>query len=120
MSVAIYSYKYRPYYGLPGYLIEFFKGSGSEELKRDVIKAMEELDPVAAEEVDNWMVDEIATPISTSMGKVNFSRDGWDKDFIMGGPQELVAKIHEILNDNQKFESLKVDLREYRQIENKK
>lgn len=114
MAVAKYSYKYRPYYGSPGYLIEFFKGSGSEELKRDFIVAIAELEPVVGEEVDNWMVDEIATPISTTLGEVNFSRDGWDIDFIMGGPQELVTKIHEILNDNQKFESLTVDLRDFK------
>jgi hypothetical protein len=109
----MYSYKYRSYYRSKGYLIQFLKGSGSESILDDLVTAISELNPELGSSIDNWMVDEIAYPITTDLGSVQFSRDGWDTDFIMGGSQELVLKIHELLKEHPQFESLDVHERDY-------
>jgi hypothetical protein len=114
MEETKYSYKFRPAYGQTWYIIEFYRGSDHEDMIKDLLEALSEINPSLMDTMDLWMNDEVVLKMGSSWGSFDISKDGWGGVFIMNEhDQSCIETIHDILYCNPNYESLKVDPSEY-------
>ena len=93
-------------------MIEFFKGSEDDDLLKDVVIALESIEPIAKPVIDLWMNGEVMAPFESKIGEFEISKDIYGLVFILG-KETVTKRIHEILSENSNFISLDVNFDDY-------
>lgn len=112
MSQPTYSYRYRPAYGNSGnWMIEFMRGDEREELMKDLMNAINSLQPVVGGASDMLFV--VGIDINTTEGTFGFSKDEWGGVFL-DAAIPLLDKIDELLIINPNFEKVEINPDDFR------
>jgi hypothetical protein len=110
----MYNYKLRPGYQSKLYLIEFFLKEVDDEFLETFILSLESLHPKQIKVTDVWVNDEIVIEFDSDIGVFEMNIDNYGEVFIMApNNQQVIVKIDEILNEDENFSKLVVDLDEY-------
>lgn len=115
MSKIVYTYKMRPGYGSPNFLIEFDIYPDMEQFVNELLDLLAHNGYKYQKTVDLWMNDEVMMILSSSNGNVHLSRDIWDMVFIMGDDNQTdIHNINKILQSDGRFKNEPYDVEEYR------
>lgn len=110
-----YKYRLRPGYGSDKLLLEFLLDSSDSEFGRDLLKALEAINPKIDSVEDFWMNDELLLNVSSDAGAFLISKDVWDFAFIISENNQCCIKfIDEILSGNSLFKKIEVDFENYK------
>lgn len=111
----MYKYKFRPGYGSPVLIIEFFYGAESNFFISDLINILEELNPEIIKIDDLSMHDEILIHIKSKIGEFLLSKDAWGIAFLTAEDnQECLLQINSILEKALNFERVEVNFEDYK------
>lgn len=110
----MFTFAVRPAYKSRNLLVEFRKGSGSEEMIAALMQVFAKAGIESTQKIDLWQNDEVIYTMRSSFGEFELSSDNWGYVFIMApNNQPAIRLLEKILVDSALFESESVDFAQY-------
>jgi len=110
----MFTFAVRPAHKTKELLIEFRKGSGSDEMVAAMKQVLAKADIEVIEKVDLWENDEMIYKMRSKFGEFELSSSNYGSIFIMAPKNQLAIKsLGALFSESNNFQSEAVDFAQY-------
>ncbi len=110
----MFSFRTRPGYKSKNLLIEFLRGSGSDEMVIALKNALKKLNCKTISKEDCWMNDEFIYNMNSQFGEFEISSDSYGEVFIIAETNQIaILEIEKALIESGEFEKEEADFSKY-------
>jgi hypothetical protein len=110
----LFKYYFRPCFDSSDHLIEIFTNVDRKDFMDHFYDTISLMEPIIEDVKDLWMNDEVLFTVRTKFGDLLFSKDTWGTAFIMSKNQDCLSRVNSLLEQNEKFHKVGVDLDKYK------
>jgi hypothetical protein len=110
----MFTFALRPGHKSKELLIEFRKGSGSDEMVSAMKQVLAQADFEIIKTIDFWQNDEMIYKIKSKFGNFELSSDNWGCMFIMAPDnQPAIKSLAALFSESASFQAEVVDFAQY-------